>query len=325
MKNRSWAGLALAVAIVAAFLLYMIAFEVPFTHTAVVTTFGRITRVITEPGLNWKWPPPIQQVTQFDNRIRMYESRMEQQYTADKQSIIPTVYVGWRIAPQEEAVVRYLKEIGSLEKAQVVLSGLAHDAMGKVVGEHPFEHFISTDPRKMQLETIEDELRELIARQALQEYGIEVATAGIKRLSLPEEATKKVFDRMKQERQQQAKQYRAEGESIARQIRADANRRASQIKNRAEAEARAIRGEGDAEAAKFYDAFAQHPELHNFVKWIQTLRNILSKRSTLIVDADTVPPFGLISSDVIKRVTEGKLSLQPPSDAMPVSKQASPD
>ncbi len=301
-QNRSSASIILVLIIVVAFVLYMIAFSVPFTHTAVVTTFGKVTRTISglnNPGLHWKWPWPIERVALFDNRLRIHESKLEQLFTADEQSITVMIYTAWRISPKKEDVVKYLKEIGTEDKAQMVLTGLAHDAMGKVVGEHSFEDFVSTDPEKMKFTQIEEKLKKLIAEQALTSYGIEVEKVGIKRLELPEDATKKVFDRMKAEREQLAKKYRAEGEGKAREIRAEANKLAGDIENRAKAEAIAIRGEGDVEAAKYYKIFAQHPQLHNFIKRLETLKEILPKRSTLILEASKVPPFDLLASEVI--------------------------
>ncbi len=301
-SGKSFASIILVLIVLAAFLLYMIAFSVPFTNTAVVTTFGKVTRTISgesSAGLEWKWPWPIEQVMMFDNRLRVHESKLEQLFTADEQSITVTVYTAWRISPRKDDVIRYLKEIGTPAKAEVVLTGLAHDAMGKVIGEHNFEDFVSTNPKKMKFSEIEKELTKIIADQALSSYGIEVAKVGLKRLELPEDATKKVFERMRQEREQLAKKYRAEGEGIARQIRARANKLAGDIENRARAEAITIRGEGDVEAAKYYEIFAKHPQLHNFIKRLETLKEILPKRSTLILEARNVPPFDLLDSDII--------------------------
>lgn len=307
-SQKNIASIILVVIIIAAFVLYMIAFSVPFTHTAVVTTFGKVTRTISgleSPGLHWKWPWPIEKVSFFDNRLRVHESKLEQLFTADEQSITVMVYTAWRISPEKEDVIKYLKEISTEDKAQLVLTGLAHDAMGKVIGEHNFEDFVSTDPNKMKFTQIEEELKTLIARQALESYGIEVKKVGIKRLELPEDATKKVFERMKAEREQLAKKYRAEGESKAREIRAEANKIAGNIENRARAEAIAIRGQGDVEAAKYYSVFAENPQLHNFIKRLEALKEILPKRSTLIMEAGKVPPFDLLSSKIIDWLSRG--------------------
>ena len=184
--------------------------------------------------------------------------------------------------------------------------------MSKVVGQHTFENFVSTDPKRMKFDKIEDEIKALVAAQGRASYGMEIVNVGIKRLELPEESTKKVFDRMRQEREQLAKKYRAEGDSRARQIRAQAERQASDIENRARAEAIMIAGQGDVEAAKYYKIFAENPSLHNFIKRLETLKEILPRRSTLILDAEQVAPFDLLSSQMSKWLTEQQNDVPPP-------------
>jgi len=211
-----------------------------------------------------------------------------------------TIFTAWRVGIDKEDVLRFQRVVGDPENAQAKLAGLTHDAMGKVVGVNAFENFVSTDATRMKFPQIEKDLFDRISEQAKQTYGIEILSVGIKRLELPEEATKKVFDRMQQERSQLAKAYTAEGQGKARQIRSDANQIASDIENRARAEAIRIMGEGDVEAAKYYKVFAQNPALHNFIKRLETLKEILPKRSTLVLDAERVPPFDLLSSKTLQ-------------------------
>jgi modulator of FtsH protease HflC len=255
-------------------------------------------------GLKFKYPWPLEQVALFDNRIRVYDSKLEQLFTADEQSITVTVYTSWRIGSAKDDVIRFLKVLGTPENAESKLAGMAHDAMGKVVGKNTFESFVSINPARMKFSQIEKDLYDLIAPQARKTYGIEVMAVGIKRLELPEEATKKVFDRMRQEREQLAKKYKAEGESKARQIQAEANQLASNIENRARAEAITITGQGDVQAAQYYKIFAENPTLHNFIKRLETLKEILPKRSTLILDAERVPPFDLLSPKTSQQLME---------------------
>jgi len=308
-QKRSVSSIVLAIIMILAFGLYMVAFTVPFTETVVVTRFGKVIKTYSgsnpdEVGLKWKLPWPIDKVTSFDNRKRIYESKMEQLFTKDEQSITVTAYTAWRIGDKEADVIRYLKEFNTAEKASLVLTSMVHDAMSKVVGRYNFENFVSTDPKHMKFEQIENDIQNIIADQAISSYGMEIVSVGIKRLELPEEATKKVFDRMKQEREQLAKKYRAEGESRARQIRAEAQLQASDIENRAQAEAIMIRGQGDVESAKYYKVFAENPSLHNFIKRLETLKEILPQRSTLVLDANQVPPFDLLSSKMMQWLNE---------------------
>lgn len=149
-----------------AFVLYMIAFSVPFTHTAVITRFGKVVRTISgdsDAGLEWKWPWPIEKATLFDNRLRIHDSKLEQLFTSDEQSITVNVYTAWRISSSKDDVIKYLKEINTREKAEIVLTGLAHDAIRKIVGEQNFEDFVSTDPKTMKFQQIKQKLQKMIS------------------------------------------------------------------------------------------------------------------------------------------------------------------
>ncbi len=309
-KGRSPATIVLALIVALSFVLYMVVFTVSFSETVVVTTFGKVDRTLSDPDWYAKWPWPIQQVWRFDNRLRLYESEQEQLLTSDEQSVTVMSYVSWRVSKDEDAVLRYLKEIRTVAKAEQVLGMLLRDAMGNVVGSHSFEQFVSTDPKKMRLTAIEDELQKTVSQRSLKDYGIEVTTVGIKRLELPEEATKGALERMKQERQQLSKKYRADGKGQADAIIARASQKARDIENRARARAIGIRGDADAQAAQYYQIFAQNPELHNFIKQLEALGKMLPKRTTLILDADRVMPFGLVGSKMMKWLLQDAPSTQ---------------
>jgi len=114
-------------------------------------------------------------------------------------------------------------------------------------------------------------------------------------LGLPEAITRKVFDRMRKERERIAERYRAEGESRAAEIRAKADLEKDRILAEADANAKRIRGQGVAEAAKYYTVFQKKPELAIFLRSLDALETTLKKRTTLVVDPRT-PPYDLLVS-----------------------------
>jgi len=70
------------------FALLLFVFQVRQTEVAVVTTFGKATRDITEPGPYGKWPWPIQKVHKFDRRTHVFESNFEQVLTPDGYNLL---------------------------------------------------------------------------------------------------------------------------------------------------------------------------------------------------------------------------------------------
>ena len=266
-------------------------FQVRQTEVALVTTFGKPTRDITEPGLYLKWPWPIQKVLKFDKRIQNFEEKFEEAQTRDGYNILIRVYAGWRINDPKLFRERFN---GSVAKAQTDLEGLIRSAKLAVVGQHPFSHFISADEKQLKFVDIENEMLQSVQPAAKGNYGVEISFLNIKKLGLPESITQKVFDRLREERQRFVQKLQAEGQREAINIQSAADRDRAKVLAEAEAEATRIRGEAEAEAAKSYSVFEQNPELAILLLKINALELSLKDRATLILDQRT-PPFDLLN------------------------------
>ena len=267
--------------------LLLIFYQVRTTEVAMVTTFGKPTRPVTEPGAYVKFPWPIEQVYKFDKRIHNFESQFEQVFTADGHSLLIKIYAGWNITQPQVFFPKFGDSVLELEKA---LSSLARSAYRSAVGTHPFSDFISTDEKQLKFEKIEQEILQLIQKDVQAKgYGVEVKFVGIKRIGLPESVTKLVFERMQAERQLQVRRIEAEGQREASDIRSAANTASQKLLAEADAEAIKIRGEGDKLAAASLQIFEQEPELGKFLVQLRALEDFLKDRTTLILDTQTFP------------------------------------
>src|SRR5204862_6804110 len=90
--------LVVGVILVIVFFLLLFTFQVRQTEVVMVTTFGRPTRPVREPGLKIKWPYPVQQVYRFDKRTQNFEDDFEETLTRDNYNLLTVVYVGWTLA-----------------------------------------------------------------------------------------------------------------------------------------------------------------------------------------------------------------------------------
>jgi len=267
--------------------LLLIFFQVRTTEVAMVTTFGKPTRPVTEPGAYLKWPWPIQQVYKFDKRIHNFESKFEQVFTADGHSLMIKIYAGWHIAQPQAFFPRFGDSVTRLEDA---LSGLARSAYSGVVGTHSFSDFVSTDEKQLKFEQIEQEILQHLQKDVQAKgYGVEVNFIGIKRIGLPESVTKLVFERMQAERQLQVQRIESEGRREASDIRTAANLTSAKVLAEADNEAARIRGEGDKLAAASLQVLDQEPELGKFLIQLRALEDFLKDRTTLILDTQTSP------------------------------------
>ena len=80
-------------------------FVVDQRQYGVVYSLGQIKKVITEPGLNFKLPPPFQNVNFIDKRLLTLDNvDSEPMLTAEKQRMVIDWYVRWRISDPSQYI-----------------------------------------------------------------------------------------------------------------------------------------------------------------------------------------------------------------------------
>ncbi len=275
-----------------------------------VTTFGKPTRPITEPGRHYKWPWPIQKVYKFDQRIQNFEDRLTEGLTKDSFNLLTSVYVGWQITDPAAFFPKFAGSLNAIAEAERKLEERVGNVEKAIVGKHALSDFVSTSENGAGLLAIEDEMRKTIQAQiSTNSWGLDIRFLGIKRLQLPENVSKTVFDRMQAERKVLSDTSQSEGESEATKIRSQADSKAAVMLSDADSKATQIRALGEAQAAESLAVFKQDPELAKFIIQLDALKESLKDHSTLIFDANT-PPFGLlhgVSSNLLNGVSTNRV------------------
>jgi len=262
--------------------------QVRKSTVVVITTFGKPTRTLPEPGLYLKWPWPIQQAYTFDQRIQNFEDKFDQALTEDSYNLLTLVYVGWKIKDPQAFFPKFAN--GSIPAAERAMEGLVRSAKSAVIGRHPLSDFVSTDEKQLKFEAIESEILTIIQDQVnKKDYGIELDYLGIKKLGFPESVTQEVFKRMTSERQVLISRTQFEGESEAAKIRSSADSKSAEMLANADAEATRIKGQGQAQAAESFAIFQRNPPLANFLLNLNAMELSLKDRATLIFDNHTQP------------------------------------
>jgi membrane protease subunit HflC len=282
-----------AAILVVTLLLFLICFQVRLNQAAVVFTFGRATRVLTQPGLYFKLPYPIQTLARYDTRVNVIRDKYDEGVTKDQFTLITTAAFGWAISNPRI----FYESVGTVPNARAKLSGLVGGAAKNVINRHDLAEFITTDPQKFRLGGvpggIEEEIHQAVQTKALELYGVDVPYVKIALLAFPDKVTEEVIKLNKAERAQKAQAYRSQGDRDAQAIRTDADSKRQEILTKAEAEAIAERAKGDAAAATFYEPFKKNPELAAFLRELQAIEK-LKKRTTLILTTDS-PIWRLLS------------------------------
>jgi len=247
------------------------------TEQVVIVQLGKPVRNITEPGLNFKIPF-LQTATYYEKRLLEYDSAPNTILTKDKKNLILDNYAQWRISDP----LRFMQTMRTIAQAQPRLDDIIYSSLRVQLGMHDMLEIVST-----RRESLMDSVT-INANEAAMEYGVEIVDVRIKRADLPPENEQAVFDRMRAERQRQAKQFRSEGEEEALKIRAQTDKEREIILADAYKEAQTIRGEGEAGAIRIYaEAFEPDPEFYEFVRSMEAYRKMFDANTKLVLTPES--------------------------------------
>ncbi|MCD6156681.1 MAG: protease modulator HflC [Candidatus Atribacteria bacterium] len=244
------------------------------TEQGVLLQLGKPIKVVKESGLHLKLPYPIQTVYKFDKRLLEYDSPPEEVITKDKKTLVVDNYVRWRI----ENPLLFLQTVVSESGAVVRIDDLVYSELRTEIGKVNLIDVVATKRGEIMATVTER------ASQKAKNFGIEIVDVRIKRADLPEQNEEAVFERMKAERERQAKQYRSEGQEEATKIRAQANKEKAVIIAEAQKQAQIIKGEGEAQALRIYaSAFGKDPEFFAFLKTLEMYEKGITEKDTLVL------------------------------------------
>lgn len=301
--------LAVAVIFLAAILALTTTYTVRFTENAVLTTFGRAGEgdVITEPGLKFKWPEPIQSVTKYDRRGRFLAGRLETQQTADSSQITVEAFCTWEVGDPLEFFKRFSHAGQSAQdhyrKAEDdVIRPALRSALSETSKFAMNELF---SPSGSKLPELEARVKAALVN-TLAGTGITVTGAGISGIVLPEKASTAVFERMKAERTTLIESLQTRGDAQAQKIIAEAEKVAKVIEAFAQQRAEEIRARGNQEATQFVTAMNENPELAIFLREVEFMKNAMGKKVTLFFQTDS-PGFQLFSLGAGAKARSGQV------------------
>jgi membrane protease subunit HflC len=251
-------------------------FTVEQTEQAIVIQLGKPFGGINEPGLHMKIPF-IQEVVYFEKRILVYDASPTEILTRDKKNLVVDNYTKWKITDP----LRFYTTVKNERGAQARLDDIVYAQLRVELGQHNLSSIVSKT---------RSEIMETVTRKSAErgkDYGIEVVDVRIKRADLPEQNEKHVFDRMRAERERQAKQYRSEGEEESKKITAKADMERTVILAKAYKESEVLKGEGDAEAVKIYaKAYQEDIKFYEFIRSLEAYKKSLKEDTTLIFTPD---------------------------------------
>ena len=265
--------------IVLIFFTYSSFFTVDQTKQAIVLQFGEPKRVVNKPGLNFKIPF-IQEVAFFEKRVlSLVSSDSEEVILSDQKRLEVDTYSRFKIIDPLLFYQTVRNELGARQRLESIIDSSVRRVLGKL-------KLISilSDARQKIIEDIGVEVNEIVKR-----LGMEIIDVRIRRADYPEATSQNIFNRMRSEREQEAKEFRAQGAEEAQKIRANAEKQKTVLLAEAERKAEAIRGDGDGLAIKIYsDAFGRDPKFYKFYRSMQAYeKTFVDKDTTMILSPES--------------------------------------
>lgn len=294
-------------------MLTMSAYTVQQSETALVIRLGKPLVRRDEPGLYFKIPL-ADTLIYFDKRLISLEPPSEEVILGDQKRIEAGTYTRFRISDP----LAFYQAVGTVEQGQMRLSEIISSAVRRELGQVKLIDLL-TQKRDAVIAAVRDEVV-----QQSRSLGIDVADVRILRADLPKETSAAIYDRMKSERQREAKELRAQGFEWAQGIQAKADKDRTVILAEAQQRAKVIRGEADATASSLLgDAHDVDQRFYAYYRSLQTYGQTLSDASPILLLSAT-PDF----LKTLKRgPSEAVKDVAPPSgkDQSPLTPSRAPD
>lgn len=247
------------------------------TEQAIVLQFGEPVRVIKEAGLKIKIPF-IQNVVFYDTRLLNLDPPAQEIVLNDKKRLDVDSFTRYKIVDP----LKFYKTVRTETQARSKLEEIVNSSVRKVLGKITLQELLSQKRSEIMAD-----ISKAVKIDA-EQIGVEVAEVRIRRADLPLEVLQAINDRMKAERERDAKEFRAQGKQIAQQIRSTADKESTIIVAQAEKQAQIIKGQGDNEATQIWNkAAGTDAEFYAFYRSLEAYRKSFKDKNSFVLSPDS--------------------------------------
>ncbi len=272
---------------------------------SVVTRFGAIVKVETEPGLKFKMPF-VDTVVKYSAKILSWDGDAQRIPTKENQFIYVDPTSRWVISDPK----KFYETVKTVDNAQLRLDDILDSTVRTVISENYLNEAVRNSNRINQMTVVEEvssiddleaaeRLRSLtvsttqqesikVGRQGLSnrmleiassyttEYGIKLIDVIIRQIRYSDDLTESVYQRMIKERNQIAEAYRSYGRGQLAQWEGKTTSEQMAILSGARAQAEQIKGIADAEATRIYaEAYKKDPEFFELWRTLESYKQTI--------------------------------------------------
>ena len=248
LRNPLYIGFA---AVAGLILLSMSVTIVPETQQAIISSYGKVDRVVnpyrkgeqfgeTRAGLTFRIPL-VEQIQMIDKRVLSVEMEQQEVLSTDQLRLQVDAFARFRVTKPD----RMYRTIRTEDRLRDQLRTILGSSLRNELGKRTFSSLLSAERGQVM-----DNIQTALNREA-SKYGAEVIDVRIKRADLPAATLQSAYNRMRSARNQEAIAIDAEGQKEAQIIRADA----------------------EAEAARIYAiSYGKDPDFYDFYRAMQSYR-----------------------------------------------------
>lgn len=289
---------------------------------AVVTRFGKIVKVETQPGLKYKMPV-VDTVNKYSSKILSWDGDAQRIPTKENQFIYVDPTSRWVISNP----AKFYETVKTVDVAELRLDDILDSTIRTVISENYLNEAVRNSNRINEMNVVEEvsniedleaaeKLRNLtvsdvqqesikVGRQGLSdrmlqlassytaEYGITLIDVIIRQIRYSDDLTESVYQRMIKERNQIAEAYRSYGRGQLAQWEGKTSSEQKSILSEAYAQAEQIKGVADAEATRIYaDAYESDPDFFELWRTLESYRTTLSSMDKIL--STNIPYFDVM-------------------------------
>lgn len=241
--------------------------------SALVLQLGQPVKYETEPGLKFKLPI-LQNLIFFDKRIQNLVADTTEVIASDQKTMRVDAFTKYKIIDG----LKFYQAAKDDRGFKARLAPILDSSLRQVLGGYQFRALLSDDRAHIMVK-----IKDIVNKEAA-DFGIQVIDVRIMRADLPDKSREAVYDRMRSEREKEAKEIRAEGAEQAQKIMATAEKDKLIILAEAKKKGEILRGEGDSEAIRsFALSFGKDPEFFDFYRSLQAYKKSISKDNSRVI------------------------------------------
>jgi membrane protease subunit HflC len=272
MKSKSLIVFSIPLLVVLILLMSSL-FIVQQTEQTLVLEFGKLIRIIKEPGLYVKIPF-LQNIQGYDKRILDFDLEQIQATLGDQKRLLVNTFARYKIVDP----ALFFRTVHNVEGAEQRLRILNQSIALSVLGQVKLTDVLS--PKRAEIsKTIRNQMN--VASKA---FGIEVVDLQLRGTDLPIENSEAIFNRMNSERKQEAQEFRSRGDEIAQEIKSTADKERTIILAEATKESEIIRGQGDAYVTEMAaSVYGKDIQFYDFYRSLNAYKVALNNETTSLI------------------------------------------